>query len=74
VHRSSGAARASQHHPVVGFDHVPALEGELAGLSAAGGYQPTSKHAGRSPDRADAMIWAVSELIRPARTVRVSGL
>ncbi|MEA3041831.1 MAG: hypothetical protein QOC65_1320, partial [Sphingomonadales bacterium] len=37
----------------------PALEDELAGLSIAGGYEgPT-----RSPDRADAMIWALWELM-----------
>lgn len=36
----------------------PELEDELAGLSAGGGYDgPT-----RSPDRADAMVWALTEL------------
>ncbi|MCH8615963.1 terminase family protein [Sphingomonas sp. SM33] len=36
----------------------PALEDELAGLSLGGGYEgPT-----RSPDRADAMVWALTEL------------
>ena len=36
----------------------PALEDELAGLQAGGGYDgPT-----RSPDRADACVWAMSEL------------
>jgi phage terminase large subunit-like protein len=36
----------------------PELEDELAGLGAGGGYEgPT-----RSPDRADAMIWAMSAL------------
>lgn len=39
----------------------PALEDELAGLSIAGGYAgPT-----RSPDRADAMVWALSALTAP---------
>jgi phage terminase large subunit-like protein len=37
----------------------PALEDELAGLSWAGGYQGP----GRSPDRADAMVWAMTELM-----------
>jgi phage terminase large subunit-like protein len=37
----------------------PELEDELAGLTAGGGYQGP----GRSPDRADAMIWAMSELM-----------
>jgi phage terminase large subunit-like protein len=36
----------------------PELEDELAGLTAGGGYEgPT-----RSPDRADAMVWALTEL------------
>jgi phage terminase large subunit-like protein len=40
----------------------PELEDELAMLSHAGGY------GGRgSPDRADAMVWALSELMRPPR-------
>ena len=37
----------------------PALEDELAGLTAAGGYEGP----GRSPDRADAMVWAMTELM-----------
>jgi len=39
----------------------PALEDELAGLTAGGGYQGP----GRSPDRADAMVWAMTELTAP---------
>ena len=35
------------------------LEAELCGLIAGGGYEGP----GRSPDRADAMVWALSELI-----------
>ena len=34
------------------------LEEEMAGLVAGGGY----KGSGRSPDRADAMVWAMTEL------------
>ena len=34
------------------------LEDELAGLTAGGGYEGP----GRSPDRADAMVWAMTEL------------
>ena len=34
----------------------PELEAEMAGFSAGRGYQ------GRSPDRADAMVWALTEL------------
>jgi phage terminase large subunit-like protein len=52
----------------------PALEDELAGLTLGGGYEPTTAAAGRSPDRADAFVWAATELMRPARVVRVSAL
>jgi phage terminase large subunit-like protein len=47
----------------------PELEDELAGLTAGGGYQGP----GRSPDRADACVWALSELLlkeAPAPRVR----
>jgi phage terminase large subunit-like protein len=37
----------------------PELEDELAGLIAGGGYEGP----GRSPDRADAMVWAMTELM-----------
>jgi phage terminase large subunit-like protein len=36
-----------------------ALEDELCGLVTGGGYEGP----GRSPDRADALVWAVSELL-----------
>ena len=36
----------------------PQLEDELAGLTTGGGYEGP----GRSPDRADAMVWAMTEL------------
>jgi phage terminase large subunit-like protein len=39
----------------------PRLEDELAGITHAGGYEGP----GRSPDRADAMVWAMTELIKP---------
>jgi phage terminase large subunit-like protein len=41
----------------------PRLEDEMAGITHAGGYEGP----GRSPDRADAMVWAMTELARPAR-------
>ena len=41
----------------------PELEDELAGLTAGRGYCGP----GRSPDRADAMVWALTELARPER-------
>ena len=37
----------------------PELEDELCGLIAGGAYQGP----GRSPDRADALVWALSELL-----------
>lgn len=44
------------------------LEEQLAGLTYGGGYQGP----GRSPDRADAMVWAMTELIRPRRAPRIT--
>jgi phage terminase large subunit-like protein len=37
----------------------PALEDQLAGLVVGGDYEGP----GRSPDRADAMVWAMTELM-----------
>lgn len=37
----------------------PELEDELAGMTSGGGYEGP----GRSPDRADAMVWAMTELM-----------
>ncbi|HEV2866388.1 MAG TPA: terminase family protein [Allosphingosinicella sp.] len=37
----------------------PELEDELCGLTVGGGYEGP----GRSPDRADAMVWAMAELL-----------
>lgn len=45
----------------------PALEDELAGLAAGGDYAGP----GRSPDRADAMVWAMTALMVPAGVARV---
>jgi len=69
VHARSGKARRAE--PIAGFfesgeamlaGHFPELEAELAGLALGGDYQGP----GRSPDRADAMVWALSEiLLRP---------
>ncbi|MHA6718780.1 DNA-packaging protein [Sphingomonas sp. RS6] len=41
----------------------PMLEDELAGLQVQGGYQGP----GQSPDRADAMVWAMTELMLTRR-------
>jgi phage terminase large subunit-like protein len=50
----------------------PALEDELAGLSWEGGYEGP----GRSPDRADAMVWALTDLMlgKPKAEPRVRFL
>jgi phage terminase large subunit-like protein len=48
----------------------PELEDELAGLMAGGGYAGP----GKSPDRADAMVWAMTELMRPPPQPRVMML
>ncbi|HEX8222753.1 MAG TPA: terminase family protein [Allosphingosinicella sp.] len=45
----------------------PELEAELAGMTYGGGYEGP----GRSPDRADAMVWAMKELARPRREPRI---
>jgi len=49
----------------------PALEDELCGLTSGGGYEGP----GRSPDRADAMVWAMAELmLGHVKAPRVRGL
>jgi phage terminase large subunit-like protein len=56
----------------------PELEDELAGLMVGGGYEPGSRSGpggpGRSPDRADACVWALAELIGSGGEPRVVGL
>lgn len=48
-----------------------ALEDQLCGLMAGGSYQGP----GRSPDRADALVWALTELmLKPKSEPRVRGL
>ena len=50
---------------------LPELEDELCGLMAGGGYEGP----GRSPDRADALVWALSELMLGRKAEpRVRGL
>ena len=79
VHASRG--KATRAEPVAAFYETrrvwhagafPALEDELAGLQAGGGYEGP----GRSPDRADACVWALSALMLGTRgeaSVRVLG-
>jgi phage terminase large subunit-like protein len=44
---------------------MPELEDELCGLITGGGYEGP----GRSPDRADALVWAMSELMLGKSTI-----
>ncbi|MFN3945175.1 MAG: DNA-packaging protein [Allosphingosinicella sp.] len=66
VHASRG--KAARAEPIATFftrgrarlaGRFPELEDELAGLVCGGGYQGP----GRSPDRADAMVWAMTDLL-----------
>jgi phage terminase large subunit-like protein len=79
VHASEG--KAARAEPVAALFEsgraklagaFPKLEDELCGLTICGGYQGP----GRSPDRADAMVWALwALLIEPRRgTPRIRAL
>lgn len=66
VHASRG--KAARAEPVAALYEAgrirhagcfPALEDELCGLLSGGGYEGP----GRSPDRADALVWALTELM-----------
>ena len=46
---------------------MPELEAQLLGMIAGGGYEGP----GKSPDRADAMVWGVSEVMREVAVPRV---
>jgi phage terminase large subunit-like protein len=78
VHASQGkAARAEpvsllyEAGKVRHLRAFPALEDELCGLVAGGGYEGP----GRSPDRADALVWALHELmLRRRGQAAVRGL
>lgn len=75
VHASHGkVARAEPVAILYECDRVrhvgamPKLEDEMAGLVFGGGYEGP----GRSPDRADALVWALTELMLGARARRVA--
>lgn len=59
VARAEPVAAAYSHGTVRHAGAFPALEDELCGLLIEGGYEGP----GRSPDRADALVWAVTELL-----------
>ena len=78
VHASRG--KAARAEPVAALyetgrvrhvGQLPELEDELCGLMAGGTYEGP----GRSPDRADALVWALSELMLGRKSEpRVRGL
>jgi len=78
VHARTG--KSARAEPIAAFfesgeakfaGRFPALEDQLAGLVAGGDYQGP----GRSPDRADACIWALTELLlSPRREPRIRAL
>ncbi|HEY0625461.1 MAG TPA: terminase family protein [Allosphingosinicella sp.] len=78
VHASRG--KAARAEPVAALfekgkarfaGRFPELEDELAGMTAGGGYDGP----GRSPDRADAMVWALTELmLKKERVFRITML
>lgn len=49
---------------------MPELEAQLVGMIAGGGYEGP----GVSPDRADAMVWGVNEVVQQAAAPRVRGM
>ncbi|MGQ0661476.1 phage terminase large subunit family protein [Sphingosinicella sp.] len=73
VRRAEPVAAAFENGRVKLAGRFPALEDELAGLTIGGGYEAEGL-AGRSPDRADACIWALTELLRPRAEPQVVGL
>ncbi len=59
VARAEPVAALYEKGRVVHLGGFPALEDEMCGLVAGGGYEGP----GRSPDRADALVWALTELM-----------
>lgn len=71
VARAEPVATLYQRGRVRHCGRFASLEDEMCGLVAGGGYQGP----GRSPDRADALVWALSELmLRPGGRAGVRGL
>jgi predicted phage terminase large subunit-like protein len=76
---SASRGKAARAEPVAAWfeggkarlaGRFPALEDEMAGLTAGGGYEGPRA----SPDRADAMVWAMTELARRRREARITFL
>ncbi len=77
VHASIGKARraepvalAYERGQVVHAGAFPALEDQLCGFQTGGGYAGP----GGSPDRADACVWALAELLERMRKGRAPGV
>ena len=77
VHASVGKARraepvalAYERGQVVHAGTFAELEDQLCGLQVGGGYAGP----GRSPDRADACVWALAALLEGLRTGKVPGV
>ncbi|MGL3823362.1 DNA-packaging protein [Sphingopyxis sp. R3-92] len=77
VHASVGKARraepvalAYERGQVVHAGAFAALEDQLCGFQLGGGYAGP----GRSPDRADACVWALAELLEGLRKERAPGV
>jgi len=70
--RAAPVAMLFEKRDVVLHGRFPALEAELLGMIAGGDYEGP----GTSPDRADAMVWALSELMlgKERGEPRVRGL
>jgi phage terminase large subunit-like protein len=59
VDRATPVAMRFETGEVTLHGRFPALEAELMGMIAGGGYEGP----GKSPDRADAMVWGLTELL-----------
>jgi phage terminase large subunit-like protein len=79
---SASRGKVARAEPIAGLfeagtarfaGRFPELEDELGGLVAGGGYDgPAPSTGSRSPDRADAMVWALwALLVRPRAEPRV---
>jgi phage terminase large subunit-like protein len=73
--RAAPVAMLFEAGKVVLHGRFPELEAELLGMIAGGDYEGPGGRD-KSPDRADAMVWALTELmLGPERaTPRVRGL
>ncbi|MDB5679127.1 terminase family protein [Sphingomonas bacterium] len=60
VERAEPVAHLFEAGRAVLHGRMPALEAEMKGMIAGGGYDGP----GKSPDRADAMVWGVGEVMR----------